>query len=280
MNKKQVDKFMMHLDINDGGISSVLYTVGGREKAFMSLIKHTVRESDVCVDLGSNIGYTTLFMLDKVGEDGHVYAIEPDPHNVGILTLNVEENNFSERCTIDRLAVSDYDGDLDFWIASAPNLNSVKKTKHSIRKEVVPCRTLKTYLEGKRYPNFIKMDVEGHEVKIFEGGLDYFAENPGRTSFLVEVHPHFYDEQNDFARILREYVKLGFNCSAVISTPIPQPALFRERGYEPKVVVRTDGFHRGLYTDVSNEDMIDFSCNEHIESGSKKIVRSFMLTRT
>ena len=59
------------------------------------------------------------------------------------------------------------------------------------------------------YPNFIKMDVEGHEVKIFEGALEYFTKNKGRTNFLVEVHPHFYDKENDFAKILREYAKIG-----------------------------------------------------------------------
>ena len=279
MKKKQVDKFMMHLDVEDGGISSVLYSVGGREKAFMSLIKNTVKESDVCVDLGSNIGYTTLYMLDNVGSTGHVYAIEPDQHNIDILKLNIEENNFIDRCTVDRLAVSDYDGELDFWIASKPNLNSVKKTKHSIKKETVQCQTLKTYLEGKKYPNFIKMDVEGHEVKIFEGALDYFAENSGRTNFLVEVHPHFYDKDNDFAKILKEYFKIGFNCSAVVSTPIPQPSLYRELGYTPKEVIHTDGFMRGLYTDIENEDMIEFTCKPHHEAGSKKIARSFMLGR-
>lgn len=277
--QKKIDKFNMTLDTSDGGISSVLYNTGFREKAFMLLIRNTVKENDICVDLGSNIGYTTLFMLDNVGPSGHVYAIEPDQHNVDILKLNIKENNFIDMCTIDQLAISDYDGKLDFWIASKPNLNSVKKTKHSIRKETVQCQTLKTYLDDKKYPNFIKMDVEGHEVKIFEGALDYFSENYGRTSFLVEVHPHFYDKDNDFSKILKEYFKIGFNCSAVVSTPTPQPSLYKELGYAPKGVIQTDGFMRGLYTNIKNEDLVELACKPHYESGSRKIARSFMLTR-
>ncbi len=277
--QKTIDKFLMNLDLKDGGISLPLYQAGAREKAFMSILRETVNPGDVCVDLGANIGYTTLFMLDRVGSDGFVYAIEPDQHNIDLLQANITSNNFSDIVSVDKCAISDEDGTLDFWIASQPNLNSVKKTKHSIRKEEIPCFTLKSFLEDKKYPNFIKMDVEGHEVKIFEGALDYFSENKGRTNFLVEVHPHFYDKDNDFGKILKEYFKLGFNCSAVVSTPIPQPSLFRLNGYVPARTVYTDGFMRGVYTDIENDDMIEFTCKPHHEAGSKKIARSFMITR-
>ena len=279
MIKKKIEDFTMNLDLNDGGISSTLFHVGTREKAFMSLIKSVVKEGDTCIDLGSNIGYTTLFMLKNVGDSGIVYAIEPDQHNVDILTSNVEINGFSSRCEIDQCAISDKDEILDFWIARQPNLNSVKKTKHSIRKEEVSAYSLTSYLKNRRYPNFIKMDVEGHEVKIFEGGLEYFTNNPGKTNFLVEVHPHFYDADNDFEAILKEYFKIGFNSRFVITTPVPQPALFKEAGYNPVTTVYTDGFHRGVYNDIKNEDLLRFACRENIEGIGKKIVRSFMLGR-
>lgn len=279
MIKKKIEDFTMNLDLNDGGISSTLFHTGTREKAFMSLIKSVVKEGDTCIDLGSNIGYTTLFMLKNVGDSGIVYAIEPDQHNVDILTSNVEINGFNSRCEIDQCAISDKDEILDFWIARQPNLNSVKKTKHSIRKEEVSAYSLTSYLKNRRYPNFIKMDVEGHEVKIFEGGLEYFTKNPGKTNFLVEVHPHFYDKENDFEAVLEEYFKIGFRTKFVITTPVPQPALFKEAGYEPALTVHTDGFHRGVYNNVKNEDLLRFACRENIEGNSKKIVRSFMLGR-
>ena len=202
-------------------------------------------------------------------------ALKPDNHNIELLESNIKLNNFTERTEVKRCAISDTDGTIDFWIAKHPNLNSVKKTKHSIRKEEVPCYTLGTYLKDRKYPNFIKMDVEGHEVKIFEGALEYFTENRGRTNFLVEVHPHFYDEENDFEAILKEYFKIGFNCKYVIATPIPQPSLFKEYGYAPVEVVYTDGWYRGIYNDIDNEDMLEFACKEHHEAGSKKNCKKF-----
>jgi FkbM family methyltransferase len=277
--QKQIDDFKMNLNISDGGISSVLYYEGGREKAFMSLLNETVKEGMTCLDLGGNIGYTTLPMLRNVGPEGFVYAVEPDSQSIGILTKNVEDNGYNDRCEVTQCAISGHDGIEIFWEASKPNLSSVKKNKYSTTKKEVPCFSLNTFLQDRRYPNFIKMDVEGHEVKIFEGGLDYFTKNEGHTNILLEVHPNTYDKDNDFEKILREYFKLGFNSKWVIATPVPQPALFKAAGYEPTRTIHTDGFHRGLYNNVSNDHLAKFACNEHFDSGSRKIVRSFMISR-
>ena len=277
--QKNIDGFKMNLNIEDGGISRTLYHHGGREKVFMSLLKDTVKEGMTCLDLGGNIGYTTLPMLRNVGSEGFVYAVEPDSQSIGILTKNVEDNAFSGRCEITQCAISDHDGVVEFWEASKPNLSSVKRNKYSTVKKQVPCFSLNTFLENRRYPNFIKMDVEGHEVKIFEGGLDYFAKNEGHTNILLEVHPNTYDKENDFEKILREYFKLGFNCERVVATPVPQPMLFKLAGYEPVKTVHTDGFHRGLYDNVSNDHLAKFACHEHLEGSSRKIIRSFMISR-
>ncbi len=277
--QKQVDGFNMNLNINDGGISSVLYYQGGREKAFMSILNDTVKDGMTCLDLGGNIGYTTLPMLRNVGSEGFVYAVEPDSQSIGILTKNVEDNGFNDRCEVTQCAISGHDGVEVFWEASKPNLSSVKKNKYSTTKKEVPCFSLNTFLQDRRYPNFIKMDVEGHEVKIFEGGLDYFTKNEGHTNILLEVHPNTYDSDNDFEKILREYFKIGFDSKWVIATPIPQPQLFKLAGYEPVRTIHTDGFHRGLYNNISNDHLAKFACREHLDSGSRKIVRSFMISR-
>lgn len=277
--QQYVDNFKMALDLADNGISRVLYQVGGREHAFMGLLKDTVKEGMVCLDLGANIGYTTLYMLKNVGESGFVYAIEPDTHNVELLAQNVEGNNYDDICEITEGAISSEDGTLEFWLADAPNLNSFKKTHRSTHKISVKSYTLETFLKDRKFPNFIKMDVEGHEVDIFKGGLNYFKNNAGHCNILLEVHPSLYGPDNDFAAILREYFSIGFKPKFVVTTPIPQPKLFKDAGYEPIKAVQTDGFHRGVYGPISEDHLVEFACKENPEGNSKKIVRSFMLTR-
>ena len=83
---KKIENLKIVLDLNSQGISLPLYYHGGREKVFMNLLKEEIFPGDVCVDLGSNIGYTTMFMCDKTGNSGKVYAIEPDPYNISLLS--------------------------------------------------------------------------------------------------------------------------------------------------------------------------------------------------
>tara|TARA_B100000214_G_scaffold232875_1_gene170004 strand:- start:180 stop:1076 length:897 start_codon:yes stop_codon:yes gene_type:complete len=278
--KKKIDGFNMNLNPYDGGISAALYVQGGREKAFMGILENTVSEGMTAFDLGGNIGYTTVYMCRGVGPSGKVYAVEPDPNNIELLRANIAENNFSEICEITQCAISDENKTLEFWQADKPNLSSVHKTKHSTGMIEVNAYSLETFFENRSFPNFIKMDVEGHEVSIFKGGLDYFSNNnTEHTSILLEVHPHFYGEDNDFEAVLRDYFSIGFKPRFTVATPIPRPRLFAEAGYEPVAEIWTDGFHRGIYGEISNDDLLRFACRENIEGSSKKIVRSFMLSR-
>tara|TARA_R110002020_G_scaffold297474_1_gene513258 strand:+ start:440 stop:1330 length:891 start_codon:yes stop_codon:yes gene_type:complete len=291
--KKQVDGFNWILDIADNGIGRTLYrsnTLGkdysyARECGFMEIMNNTIKDGMVCVDLGANIGYATMIMLRNSGESGYVYAIEPDDHNLKYLKLNINENGFYDksRCEITRCLISDYDGESSFWLAKHPNLNSINKTRHSIKEQTLECFTLGTFCKDRRYPNFIKMDIEGHEVSVFEGGYEYFKQNRGETHILLEIHPSEYTEENNFSDILQKYFDIGFKTSYVIATPRPQPQLFSELGYSPDRVVDSDGFSRGLYTNIKNEDTLKIACRENLEpwknGHTKKIARSMMISR-
>ena len=286
---KNIDGFNMSLNLGDRGISNVLYQKGYREKAFMSILKRTIYEGMVCMDLGANIGFTTLPMLRNVGNSGKVYAIEPDPRSYSLLRTNVGQNNFNDRCEFTKCIISNETVEKEFWLSSQPNLSSVQKTPKSTKKINIQSFTLEDFLKDRNYVNFIKMDVEGHEVKILEGGLEYFKKNRGATNILLEVHPKFYNDENSLADILEKYFQIGFNAKYTVSTPVYQPRLFAEAGYTPVEEVYTDGFKRGIYKDIKNDDLIKFACFENEEPYyrdaqeghkiSKKIVRSFLISR-
>jgi len=284
--RKDVDGFKWLLDINDRGIGRNLYTSNSsgkefdfsREKIFMNLINKCIKKNMTCLDLGANIGYATMFMSRNSGNDGTVYAIEPDSHNLKILEENLSLNNV-ENCFVSNCLITDITGEKDFWIAKNPNLNSVDKTKHSIKSKKVSSYTLEDFFIDKKYPNFIKMDVEGHEVSILNSGLNYFTKNRGETFILMETHPHYYNSDNDFKKTLNDYYKIGFKIKYIIGTPTSEILPFKEKGYEPKVQINSDSWVRSLYEDIPQEDAINFTCNlfENVLGG--KCVRSIMLYR-
>lgn len=291
--QKKVDGFKWILDPNDGGIGRTLLlsqTKGfdyeySRERGFMNLINETIKPGMVCIDLGSNIGYATMFMLRNAGPTGYVYAIEPDDHNLKFLLENIKINGFlsNKRCEVIKCLISKEDCTLPFWIAKHPNLNSVKKTKHSIREVELSAYSLETFLKNRRYPNFIKMDIEGHEVSVFNGGFDYFKKNRGTTHILLEIHPSEYGESNSFKESMEKYFSIGFKCSNIIATPRARPGLFKKLNLSPSKIFNSDGFERGLYENVPEDAAIKIASRENEEPWNggitKKIARSIMLSR-
>jgi tRNA/tmRNA/rRNA uracil-C5-methylase (TrmA/RlmC/RlmD family) len=61
-----------------------------------------LNQGDVILDLAANIGYFTSLFSKLVGEQGKVFAFEPNPDNFALLQRNVEVNN----CTNVTLIIS------------------------------------------------------------------------------------------------------------------------------------------------------------------------------
>ena len=90
-----------------------------------------VKQRDVALDIGANIGYTALHMAKFCGPSGTVFAVEPSPKNVHILRKNIELNGLDNRVKVFPIAISSGVGKRKLFIADETNLNSFKETIHS-----------------------------------------------------------------------------------------------------------------------------------------------------
>lgn len=171
---KSLGDFSLFLDKKDPGISKTLmkpkyFGKWHREPDFMDIIEAEVGEGDVAFDLGANIGYVTMHLAKYVGPEGKVYAVEPSPRNYEILTKSIKENSLENIVEAYQLAVSSSSGVRNLNIAAESNLNSFALTKYT--KETIEVNTVSIddFFKDKRFPNFIKMDIEGAEVDALAG---------------------------------------------------------------------------------------------------------------
>jgi FkbM family methyltransferase len=145
---------------------------------------HVLEKGMTVVDAGANIGQYTLEAARSVGDEGRVFAFEPEPRNFALLCRNIQANGYrnvtsvrkalSNRCGVARLALS------------PDNLGEHHIETSSVATDCidVDILTLDEYFRDKpRKIDVIKMDTQGAETAIFEGMGGLLETNPDLILF-------------------------------------------------------------------------------------------------
>lgn len=274
MITREVNGFKMFLDPTDGGISKALANKGAREPCFMWILQNEVN-GGLGLDVGANIGYTTLHLCRAMDK---VIAVEPDPRSRKLLIKNIEINGFNNKTEIYDFAISDKNGNQTICLADTPNLSTLCET---VRIEGRMCEVQTRTIDSLDVvPNFIKMDIEGYEVQALRGAMRCLKETD-YCKILIEVHPQFFVEDS-FEVVLRNLVDIGFKFEYVVSAGVPEPELFKKHGYKP--VPGAPINRRAVYDCVSTEHAIkwsSFPIKQKCRKGriSPKIVRAILLVK-
>jgi FkbM family methyltransferase len=171
--------------------------LGIHEFPDMMLLLHFLREGDLFLDIGSNIGSYTV--LASGVRRATTWAFEPDPETIRALRRNVELNGIKGRVTIHELALGDTDGEVLFTRGQDTTNHVATKGETDVR--TVPTKRLDTLL-GVNRPSMIKMDVEGFEENVVRGAQGLLADESLKLieleTLTEEIEATFH--RNGFAR--------------------------------------------------------------------------------
>ena len=160
------------------------------EERFNEALRKAVKPGDTVWDVGANVGLYTELFCEWVGKDGHVVAFEPGVEACESIRqrlpncawLQIENAALAETDTTGRLVIAE-NGSVNNRIASDSEASS--DDVDSI--PVVICRGDTFRNRVGRFPNVVKVDVEGFEEEVLKGMGDMLA-SPEVRSVLVEVH--------------------------------------------------------------------------------------------
>lgn len=172
-----------------GRTSRLSILTGEIEPATTDLINNEVKVGMNVFDLGANIGWFTLLFSKLVGDSGHVYSFEPDPQLFKTLQENVELNML-HNVSIFPFAVSNKSGISKFSLNTMQDgdnrLESTTMKKNAIDIQTI---TLDEFCDKNSLRlDFIKMDIQGSEPKVFEGMKKLVASNP-KIKIITEFYP-------------------------------------------------------------------------------------------
>ena len=142
----------------------------------INYILANINEGDTCVDIGANLGATSVSILRRIGPQGFLVSIEPDPQNYWRVGENIILNGGKDNFIVLPFAVGDENKEVTLTVF--PNENGWqtigKPSDYANREERYHVKVLlKTYLEiekivsiDKKVISLVKIDVEGAELKI------------------------------------------------------------------------------------------------------------------
>lgn len=167
----------------------------------------TLNKGMVIVDVGAHQGFYSLIAAVKVGNEGKIIAIEPEPENYKKLLDNIKLNNFKNIIPVN-LGLSDHNGIEKLYLNSSSTDHSLVKKSKNENFINIKVRTLDSLLEELNFKKIdvLKIDTEGAELLILKGAEETLRKNPRLKLFVASYH--YPGEKEEVIQFLKER---GFN---------------------------------------------------------------------
>ncbi len=180
----------------------------------IKFLRRLLQPGQKVIDIGANYGVYTLSMARTVGPRGCVWAFEPASDTALLLAEGIAANCFAQ-VVLDRSAVSGTCGTAQLSLNPHAESNALAPVKDSTgATETVPLVTLDHCLEQYdwREIDFLKIDAEGEESNILQGGRRFFA----KLSPLVQYEIKAGDDPH--MELVQAFEVLGYRSFRLVPT--------------------------------------------------------------
>ena len=154
-----------------------MYFYGEHDERYeINNIVKLLQPGDVCWDIGANLGFYACLFATLVKDQGRVVAFEPLASTRAFLERNIRLNGF-RNVTIKNMALGDMPErrqiflDHPDWAEGTVSLKSMQ----GAHAEVIDVDTIDNLGAGLPAPDFIKIDVEGFQMEVLNGGKKFFS---------------------------------------------------------------------------------------------------------
>lgn len=171
------------------------------------------------LDIGANVGFFSLLCSRLVGPSGRVIAFEPFPRNVDFIHRHITLNSVSN-IEVRSVGIADKQGTANFSTSQYHEQGSLSDDGDL----EVTVTTLDALEPQRPEVGLLKIDVEGAESAVLEGGKRFFEVN--RPVILLATHGkaqatacrEILERYNYSMKLLGEDL-YGLDCNEWLATP-------------------------------------------------------------
>lgn len=170
----------------------------------MGFLLHFLRDTDLFIDIGANIGTYTILASGEVG--ANTIAIEPIPSTFKNLNENISVNQIHEKVNALNIGLGAKEGVIKF----TQSLDAVNHVATEDEKDTIDVQvdTLDKVI-SKQTPVLLKIDVEGFETEVLNGAQS-MLQSEKLKAIIIELNGsgnrYGYDEN----LIHSNLINLGF----------------------------------------------------------------------
>ena len=210
------NKIKWNLNLNEG-IDLSIFLFGNSEKKILNLSKLFSKRNDplIIIDIGANIGSVSLILAKKF-KDSKVYAIEPTNYAFNKLSTNLDLNDdLKHRVFLKQLFVSENKKPQKVWSSWNFEKSNNKHQKHMGTLKEIKQNSyirLEEFIKTEKLTSvdFIKLDVDGHELDVLKSGEKFLAKI--KPVIFIEIAPYLYPEFGYSCEELIKFIKnLNYN---------------------------------------------------------------------
>ncbi len=174
------------------------------ERGETEFLESIVGEGMNAIDIGANIGITSMALARKIGKAGKVYSFEPTPEYFNILRKNVRLNGLEDVVSVRELAVTDRVGRACFY---HKGLSTGIVPEEGAERFEVRTVNVDRFLNEEKIEriDLINMDCEGSELLALKGAIETLRRN--EVMIFCEVHHDFLRQLGQSVEDVVEYLQ-------------------------------------------------------------------------
>jgi len=182
------------------------------EAGEVKFLASIAKEGMHAVDIGANIGVTTVAIAKRIQRGGKLYSFEPVPEYFNILKNNVSSNGL-DNVKLYELAVTDHVGRAPFY---QKELSSGIVFEEGAEKSEVRTTTVDKFVNEEKIAriDLIHMDCEGSELLVLRGAQETLSKN--KVKIFCEIHHDFLKQLGQSVENIVRYLQgLEFQVQSV-----------------------------------------------------------------
>lgn len=168
-------------------------TLSHEEYPLTRYLALNLHPDDVFYDVGANFGFYTFLAASIIKQNGEVHSFEPNPLCFSSLEKTKDHNDLTQ-VILNNVGLYSSNGSKTFYGREVSFYNG--SAGYSLKSDVSPdkkyfsifeikTKTLDTYVNEKKVPTVIKIDVEGGEADVIDGAREVLLKY--KPTIIMEV---------------------------------------------------------------------------------------------